>query len=93
MHHSIKINPVPDRTPHARLDLDQPMGTNNKLLLLAQLDLNLPRRNRDKPRQARVFLKSQHAAGRDGVDAEGDVVGDGDGLGCGEVGFGEGDCW
>ena len=97
MQYSIHIQPIPHRAPDPSLDLEQPVRPDNKVCLVADLDAHLAGSNRAQPHPVRVRIELQHGTSGHGVDAEGDVVTEGDGVGGGggsggEVRFGEGDC-
>jgi hypothetical protein len=71
---------------------DDELGRAAIAAAVAYLDPHFARRHAAQPGLVRLGLEPQDAACRDGVDAEGDVVADGDGLRGGQVGFREGDC-
>lgn len=83
MQHRIQIKPIPHRTRHARFHLEHAVRADDKLGLLPNLDAYLARRHRAQARLAGVRLELQRVSRENRVDAKGDVVADGDGLGGG----------
>jgi hypothetical protein len=83
MQHSIQIKPIAHGTRDARFHLEHAVRADDKLGLVADPDAHLAGRHGAEARFASVGLELQRVARRDRVDAEGDVVADGDGLGGG----------
>lgn len=93
MHHRAQIQPIPHHALQPGFYLEHAVRSDDKFILPPNLDPHLPRRDTAQPRLTGIGLEPQHVARQYRVDAERDVLADGDGVGSGEVGFGEGDCY